>query len=461
MTAIPRRWLLLGLAALANMAAYYSYDAIAPIAEMLHARGLTNADIGLLNAVYSLPNIPLALLGGVLIDRIGAGRAAALASGLCLICAVLTAIGQPFALMVTGRLVFGIGSETLYIALLCAIAGWFAGGGGALATALFFSLARVGSYLADTSPDWAASVYARGWHAPLWLAAGLCGAGFSAALVCMRFDQGRRETAERMNWRDIAAFPRAFWHILWLNVLFASVFFPFRSTFSIQYFQDARGLTLAQAGVTNSWVFFAAILATPLFGLIADRWGHRAALLLAGATLMPVTFVLLGTAASPLWVTTVMMGVSFSVIPAVIWPTTAMLIPPQRLGTAFGLINLLRSLGLAGSNLVAGTLNDRFSAGPQHPAGYAAMFVWFTALATIALIAAAAFWRSQNPPRHGEDTIRTSLKCPQRTRAGARTKARQRRRPCHRGFRTPHWPRSAHRHARHSRCRRTCARSMR
>ncbi len=396
------RWSLLALAAIANMAAYYSYDAIAPIAGMLHARGLSHADVGLLNAVYSLPNIPLALLGGLLIDRIGAGRAAALASLLCLIGAIMTAIGQPFALMVAGRLVFGIGSETLYIALLCAIAGWFTGGGGALATALFFSLARVGSYMADTSPNWAAALYARGWQAPLWLAAGLCAAGFAAALVCMRFDRARTETAERMNWRDIATFPRAFWHILWLNVLFASVFFPFRSTFSIQYFQDARGLTLAQAGVTNSWVFFAAILATPLFGLIADRWGHRATLLLAGAALMPVTFVLLGTAASPLWVTTAMMGISFSVIPAVIWPTTATLIAPQRLGTAFGLINLLQSLGLAGSNLVAGALNDRFTAGPHHPAGYAAMFVWFTALATIALIAAFAFWKSSPSGENSE-----------------------------------------------------------
>jgi MFS family permease len=390
------RWIALALAATANMAAYYSYDAIAPIAGMLHARGLNEAQIGLLNAVYSLPNIPLALAGGVLIDRIGAGRAAALASALCLAGAVMTAIGQPFALMVIGRLVFGIGSETLYIALLCAIAGWFASGGIALATALFFSLARVGSYLADTSPQWAGPVYARGWHAPLWLAAALCGVGLVAALVCLRFRTARAPVApERFAWGHMARFPRGFWAIAWLNVLFASVFFPFRSTFSIQYFQDARGLSLAQAGVTNGWVFFAAILATPLFGLTADRFGHRAGLLLAGAALMPVTFVLLGTMASPLWVTTALMGLSFSVIPAVIWPTTAMLVPAPRLGTAFGLINCLQSLGLAGSNLVAGWLNDRFAAGPLQPAGYAAMFVWFTALAIIALGAAFAFWRAE------------------------------------------------------------------
>ena len=60
-------------------------------------------------------------------------------------------------------------------------------------------------------------------------------------------------------------------------MLFASVFFPFRSTFAIAYFQDAKGLSLAQAGQVNSWVFFAAIFATPVFGWLADRFGRRAA----------------------------------------------------------------------------------------------------------------------------------------------------------------------------------------
>ncbi len=390
---MTRRWALLALAALANMAAYYSYDAIAPIAGMLHAGGMSQAQIGLLNAVYSLPNIPLALLGGVLIDRIGAARAAVMAACLCLAGAVLTAIGMPYAVMVGGRLVFGIGSETLYIALLCAIAGWFRSG--ALATALFFSLARVGSYLADTSPHWAGAVYARGWHAPLWLAAGLAGGGFVAALAMERLDPGGAAPGERVAWHNLTGLGRAFWSILWLNVLFASVFFPFRSTFSIAYFQDARGLSLAQAGIANSWVFFAAILATPLFGWVADRWGHRGALLWIGAALMPVTFVLLGTAASPLWVTTALMGISFSVIPAVIWPATALLVPRERLGSAFGLINMLQSLGLAVSNLCAGWLNDVFAAGPGNPAGYHAMFAWFIALALVALGAASALWRSQ------------------------------------------------------------------
>lgn len=393
------KWLALGLAATANMAAYYTYDSIAPVARALHvARGLTDTQIGLLNAVYSLPNIPLALIGGLAIDRIGAARAAVLAAALCLVGAALTAIGEPFALMVGGRLVFGVGSETLYIALLCAIAGWFGGQdgqerGGALATALFFSLARVGSWLADTSPHWAGAIYARGWQPPLVLAAVFCLFGLVAALACLPFAPAPGERAERFDWRALTGFSRTFVAIALLNVLFAAVFFPFRSTFAIQYFQDARGLSLAQAGLANSWVFMAAIFATPLFGLIADRRGHLGALLALGAAQMPLTFALLAADAVPLWVTTAMMGVSFSVIPAVIWPATARLVEPERLGTAFGLINMVQSLGLALSNLVAGALNDGLHAGPGHPQGYAGMFAWFVALSLIALGCALAFWR--------------------------------------------------------------------
>lgn len=401
------RWISLALAALANAAAYYNYDAIAPVAHLLRdQRGLDDASIGLLNAVYSLPNIPLSLVGGVLIDRIGAGRAIVLAAALCCAGAILTALGQPFAAMVGGRLVFGVGSETLYIAVLVGIARWFGTGPAALATALFFSCARLGSWAADTSPHWAAGVYGSGWQAPLWLGASLTALGLVAALLCARIDAAMPATpaahGERFSFSDMRGFDPAFWFILWINVLFASVFFPFRSTFSIAYFQDARGLTLAQAGIANGWVFVAAIVATPLVGALADRHGRRATLLLLGAALLPVAFALLTLHLGGLIAVTLLMGTSFSVIPAVIWPATAMLVEPRRLGTAYGLVNLLQSLGLALSNLAAGLLNDHFHAGPAHPAGYDAMLGWFAGLSLVTLgFALLLWWRERSPAAHG------------------------------------------------------------
>ncbi len=405
-------WMILVLAAIAIAGNYYAYDAIGPVADLLiRQRGLSQTDIGLLNAVYSLPNIPLALVGGLIIDKLGAGRAAFGAAVLCFLGAALTAVGEPFSIMVTGRLLFGIGEATLLIALLVALAQWFKGGPSALAMALFFSLARVGSYTADVSPSWASPLYAQGWQPPLVLAAGLTAISMLAALIFMLVDLGRAKgeavVSEPISLKSIAGFDRSFWYILGLNVLFASVFFPFRSTFGIVYFQDAKGLSLAQAGQINSWVFFAAIFATPIFGLIADRFGRRTLLLCLGAALMPMTFFILAATHWSLWISTILMGISFSVIPAVIWPTTAMLIEPKRLGTAFGLINVLQSTGLFACNYAAGWLNDASGASRGHPEGYNGMLILFSALSLVGLVSTIALWRRESGPHgHGVDQRR-------------------------------------------------------
>ena len=403
------RWWVLVLISVVIAGNYYAWDSIAPVADLLRRQlGLSQSRIGLLNAVYGVPNIFLCLVGGILIDRIGAAKASLGAAAFCFVGAVLTAVGQPYGVMVLGRLLFGIGEETLFIALLAGVAQWFSAGRAALAMALFFSMARIGSYMADISPRWAAGVYAGGWRPPLILAAVLTGVSLVAAVAYLWIDRFRSAIESPapdhgwFRWRDLTRFNRSFWYIMGLNVLFASVFFPFRSTFAIVFFQDARKLTLAEAGLVNSWVFFAAIFATPVFGLIANRFGRRAMLLTVGAALMPLTFVILGLTHWSLWTSTALMGLSFSVIPAVIWPSTAMLVEPRRLGTAFGLINVLQSVGMAALNLAAGWLNDRAGAGPHNPGGYDAMLLMFGLFSLAGFAAAAALWaRESGPHGHG------------------------------------------------------------
>ena len=64
------------MCALAIFSSYYESDVIAPIADLLlRTHGLTQLQIGDLNAAMSLPNIPLAILNGYLVDRYGAARA--------------------------------------------------------------------------------------------------------------------------------------------------------------------------------------------------------------------------------------------------------------------------------------------------------------------------------------------------------------------------------------------------
>ncbi|HEY0341049.1 MAG TPA: MFS transporter, partial [Steroidobacteraceae bacterium] len=104
------RWWVLGLISLANLGSYYVYDAIAPVADLLHRQlGFSYADIGSLNAIYSLPNIFIALLGGILADRYGAARVSMWASAICFVGTLLTAIGPHLWVMMLGRFLFGVG----------------------------------------------------------------------------------------------------------------------------------------------------------------------------------------------------------------------------------------------------------------------------------------------------------------------------------------------------------------
>lgn len=411
----PLRWAALALAAATIFSSYYESDAIGPIADLLERqRGFTQSQIGDLTAVISLPNILLAVLNGVLIDRFGPARIILWTAVTGFVGAVLTAIGTPYALMWCGRLVFGISEGAIFIALVAGVAQWFSRREIALATAMFLSLARVGSFTLDVSPSWARPLYDAGWQPPLWLGAAITGVGLVAALLFRLLDARHVRSApapvatgDRVNWSAIWAFDLSFWYILGLHVLYAAVFFPFRQTYAIEYLQHVKGLTLQQAGNVNSGVFAAAIFATPLFGLLADRVGHRALMLTFGTLLLPITFVVLGLTDLNPWISTVLMGVSFALVPAIIWPSTTLIVDPRRLGTALGVITLLQNVGLWGSNRIAGWLADKAGAGPANPSGYATMLWFFGALSLVALTSAVLLWRREiGPHGHGLELAR-------------------------------------------------------
>jgi MFS family permease len=411
----PLRWAALGLAAVAIFSSYYESDAIGPIADLLlRQRGFTQLQIGDLTAVISLPNIVLALFNGLLIDRYGPARVTLWAAAIGFAGAVLTAIGTPYQLMWAGRFVFGISEGAIFISLMAGVAQWFSRSGIALAAALFLSLARVGSYSLDKSPVWARPLYEAGWQPPLWLGAAITGAGLLAAIGFVVLDRLVPRAAVlstprtgRFSWSALWSFDLSFWYILGLHVLYAAVFFPFRQTFAIEYLQHVKGLTLQQAGSVNSGVFATAVFATPLFGLIADRLGHRALMLTVGTVLLPVTFIVLSLTDLPPWVSTALMGVSFSLVPAIIWPATTLIVDPRRLGTALGVITLLQNVGLWGSNRIAGWLADRAGAGPANPAGYDTMILFFGLLSLTALTSALLLWQRESSARgHGLELAR-------------------------------------------------------
>jgi len=419
-TRSPLRWLMLGLAALGIFSSYYESDAIGPIADLLlRQRHLTQFQIGDLTAVISLPNIVLAVFNGLLIDRYGPARVSLWAAAIGFVGAVLTAIGTPYGLMWTGRLVFGISEGAIFIALLAGVARWFPRSGVALATAIFLSLARVGSYTLDKSATWARPLYEAGWQPPLWLGAGITAAGLLAVLLFRILDARwppppyAAGAGERTNWKDVWSFDRSYWYILGLHCLYAAVFFPFRQTYAIEYLQHVKGLSLQQATDVNSGVFAAAVFATPMFGLLADRIGHRALLLTVGTLLLPITLMVLGLTELTPWLSTVLMGVSFSMVPAIIWPATTLIVAPRRLGTALGVITLLQNVALWGSNRIAGWLATQAGAGPDNPAGYDSMMWFFGLVSLTALASVVLLWQRESGPHgHGLENARAAAEAP-------------------------------------------------
>jgi predicted MFS family arabinose efflux permease len=128
-------------------------------------------------------------------------------------------------------------------------------------------------------------------------------------------------------------------------------------------------------------------------------------MLVFGTLLLPVTLAVLGLTNINPWISTVLMGISWGLVPAVIWPATTMIVPRERLGTALGLITLIQSLGIAASNLVAGALADRAGAGPAHPQGYDVILLFFGAISLAALASVFMLWRHETGPcGHGLET---------------------------------------------------------
>jgi len=395
-------WTAMGLIALSLFGNFYVYDSIAPVAEMLSSQlGFSDTQIGTLNAIYSIPNVVLVLVGGILVDRYGVGRMGTITAGLCMLGAVLTAASGSFPMMAAGRLLYGIGAETFNIATLAAVTLWFPFRHTALAMGLTLAMGRVGSLTADLSPTWAAGVYAAGWRPPLLLAAAIAATSFVAFLVYWWYERRSRVTetrpvaagAQRFEWRDVLKFSLPFWYLVLLCVLWYASILAFRSTFAIKYFQHAHGLPLDVAGQMVGYVFLTAIFTTPLLGWLCDRTGRYSGMLAFGASLLPLAFVILLLSGQDVRIGTALIGVSYSLVPAAMWPMASRLVPPQRFGTAIGVMWVIQNAGIAGSNLIAGWLNDVNAASATNPAGYTPMMLFFLGAGVLGFAFAFLLWR--------------------------------------------------------------------
>jgi len=437
----PYRWVVLIFISLAMFGNYYVYDCIAPLADLLVKQlGFSESNIGLLQAIYSIPNVLMVLIGGYVVDRIGTRKAIFIFGTLCFIGAGVTTLSAKLGMMATGRLVFGLGAESLIVAVTTAIAKWFRGKELSFAFGINLMISRFGSLLAQQSPSWAGFAY-NYWRNPLLISVGfgaLCIVGATVYWILevyaeKKYQVGPAGATDKVVFSDVKGFGLSYWYVVALCITFYSAIFPFE-TFAYQFFMDAHHVTRESGGDLVGMLTLFTMFGTPIFGLFVDRLGKRALLMMLGSMLLIPVYLMMAYMHSASYVTVylpssagghfafvahhlppillltmAMMGIAFSLIPAVMWPSVAYLVEQSKLGTAYGLMTMIQNIGLAGFNLMVGWANDHGHAGASNPGGYNLGMWIFSTLGFLGFTFAFLLRQREMGPRgHGLETITTA-----------------------------------------------------
>ena len=251
------RWLVLALLSLLMSGNYYCYDNPAALYTPLARRFVTNRQFELyfdgFYSIYSLPNIVLPLIGGVIVDRWGPATSLCLFTSFCLAgqaaVAAACASGSLNGMLV-GRAIFGLGGESLSVAQSAFITSWFQDKELALSLGLSLSVARLGSVVNNLMSPRLASAFGSV-HAALWAGAAVLALSLLCALA-LRCIDGRCSRAIRARFRievessaadgpvslsAVRRFGRPFWCLAACCVAVYASVLPFNNVSSTLLFQ--------------------------------------------------------------------------------------------------------------------------------------------------------------------------------------------------------------------------------
>jgi MFS family permease len=402
---IRLRWLVLVLMGLTVFGVYFAYDSVVPIqGSIMSAMGVDEAQYGLLFSLYSLPNVVFVLIGGLLLDRFGIRKMGLVFAGLALAGVLLTVIGSmtAFWVMLAGRLIYGIGAESSSIAMIKILAKWFKGKEFGFAFGLYISIVRLGNVaslnLGAWLQDWTGS-----WRYGLWAAVAIMAASFVAYLVYTVMDQAKEryfidrgdvEQTEKFDPKVIFRFKRTYWFVNILCVTFYSGVLGFVA-FSNDFLTSTYGMTAIRAGFYGSLIFVSTIIATPLFGLVADKFGKRATIMIMGSIFIVPAYLMLGLTGVHPAISIVMIGIAFSLVPAALWASVPIIVAENRIGTAMGLITMVQNIGLMVVPWLAGLLTARSG-------DYTYTMILFAALGVVGLFfSIGLIWSERKGPPTG------------------------------------------------------------
>lgn len=414
------RWAVLILIALAMFFAYMFVDVMSPLQSLIEEqRGWDSGVFGTYAASEYILNVcGFLILAGIILDKCGVRFTGILSTALMVVGASIKYVGVSDWFQTTalcdwlnswwvslpgsakmaslGFMVFGCGCEMAGITVSKAIAKWFKGKEMALAMGLEMAIARLGVFaVLSVSPRIAehfnGSVVAPIAFCTVLLLIGLINfCVFSVLDVRLDRQLGEAasedEPAEEFKVSDLGKIfgSKMFWIVALLCVLYYSAIFPFQR-YATNYLEITLGVETTIAADLLRWFPILAMILTPLLGSFLDHKGKGATMLMLGALIMIVchlSFAFILPLYPSKWLALliiVVLGVSFSLVPAALWPSVPKIIDPVILGSAYSLIFWIQNIGLCFVPLIIGVTL-------KATGGYTAPMVIFAALGVMALL---------------------------------------------------------------------------
>lgn len=381
------RWGVLAIVSFIMAANYYFFDALSPLQSALETNlHFSASDYGVMQSFYSFPNtfLLMAIFGGIILDRLGIRITGSVFCGFMLLGGAVvvystsdyylnggfgyhfmnsfwTSVNPAVKMMSLGQLFFGLGAETSIVVINKILVKWFKGREIAFAFAINLSIARIGSFLAfQLTPRFDQ------WHVAIYFAALLLFIAFLAFFIYQFFDRkiDRQEKSDSLlteedifRWSDFTGLikNRSFIYISLICLCFYSAVFPFLK-YAPNFFESKFGLPPASSSQIPSLLPLGAILFTPLFGWIVDRWGKAASLMIYGSLILTLCHVLLTVTSFTPYALIIMLGIAFSLVPAAMWPSVSRIVDERRIGTAFGTMASIQNFGMWFFTLIAGKI---------------------------------------------------------------------------------------------------------
>ena len=285
-----------------------------------------------------------------------------------------------------GFMIFGCGCEMAGITVSRGIVKWFQGKEMALAMGTEMALARVGvAVVVIGSPFIATLGDSINVSRSLAVAVLLLLIGLISFIVYAFMDKkletemgtSAEEKDDPFKVSDLKYIfsSKVFWIVSLLCVLYYSAIFPFQK-YAINMLQCNLGITAQEAG----FVFFVfplgAAAITPLLGNFLDKKGKGATMLIFGAVLMIVchltfAWVLPATQSEIIAYTAIiLLGISFSLVPASLWPSVPKLVDNKLLGSAYAVIFWIQNIGLYAFPMIIGAVLTSSNPGVENPLEY-------------------------------------------------------------------------------------------